>query len=109
MTETFGERVRRLRKARGMTTVALGQRCGAHNVSVHQWEHGACMPLSDKLKALATALGVTTDYLLTGREAPALAALHAAIRAGATHERLLAMVPQLEIPERRPCPTQTRD
>ena len=90
--ETLGERVRRLRTSRGLTSVALGKRVGVSNVSVHHWETDSRSPTSDKFQALARALGVTTDYLLTGREAPALAAIHAAIRRGDPYERLVAMV-----------------
>ncbi len=92
MSETLGERIRRLRQTKGYTLEVLAARAGVTNVSIHHWEAGSRSPLADKLQAMARALGVSVDYLLTGRETPHTAALHRAIRSGATQQQLLAMI-----------------
>lgn len=92
MSEMLGERIRRLRLARGLTQRALGRLCGLSDTSLRLWEDGTYMPKGQYVAALARFLDVSTDLLLTGREAPHLAALHAAIRRGATNDVLLAMV-----------------
>lgn len=93
MSELFSERLKRLRTARGMNKTQLAARVGVTNVTVHWWENEASQPRLDKIERLARALGVTATYLVTGRDAPELAAIHAAIRQRAPYERLLAMVP----------------
>lgn len=91
--ETCGERIRRLRIARGLTQKQLAERLGsAHYLTVGQWEHERCIPSSELLPALGRALGVTTDYLLTGRESAIFAAIKSQIRQHAPYDRLLAMV-----------------
>lgn len=46
----FGKRLRRLRKAAGLTQAALGEAAGVHPVSIAQYETGACNP-SEKTAA----------------------------------------------------------
>lgn len=93
MPETFGERLRRLRLARGMDRETVAARCKCSEVSLHYWEAGRNKPTADRLVALARALRTTTDFLLTGREAPQLAALHQAILTSLHPDpRLVAMV-----------------
>lgn len=67
MTELVSERIRRLRQARGLTQRDLGERIGATHMSVHYWERGSDM-MARYVLPMARALGVTTDYLLAGRE-----------------------------------------
>lgn len=67
MTELVSERIRRLRQARGLTQRDLGERIGASHMAVHYWERGSDM-MARYVLPLSRALGVTTDYLLAGRE-----------------------------------------
>ena len=58
--ETVGEKVRRLRKERGMTQGDLAEITGiTHKASISKIEHGAWIPGRDVAERLADALGVT--------------------------------------------------
>lgn len=92
MNELFSERVRRLRQARNLTQAALAALCGLSPRAVSDWEIGRSRPWNADMPAIARALHVTLDYLHTGREAPAHAALIAAIRRGEGRDVLMAMV-----------------
>jgi transcriptional regulator with XRE-family HTH domain len=90
MTETFGERLRRLRLAKRMTTPQMANACQVTSYHiVNQWELDRNHPRVSTLPHVASVLGVTTDYLLTGRDSDA--ALRAAILRGTSQEILLAM------------------
>jgi transcriptional regulator with XRE-family HTH domain len=76
-----------------MTGRALGAAMGLSHVAIHHWETAGAAPATTHISMLARALGCTTDYLLTGREAPRHAALVAAVRAAGTRDpRLLALL-----------------
>jgi transcriptional regulator with XRE-family HTH domain len=92
-SEIFGARLRRLRKARGLKLKELGYPLGLLPQAISAWESGVNRVHHNQIAPLADILRVTTDYLLTGREAPAYAALLAAVRATApTDARLVALV-----------------
>ncbi len=66
-TETFGERLRRLREARGMRKTVLGRRVGLTQAAIRQLESGRT---SDARLAvgvrIAAVLGVDPRYLAFG-------------------------------------------
>ena len=63
--ESFGERVVALRHERGWTRRGLAKRSGLHEVHLSKVENGERKRVeSDTIIALATALNVSTDYLL---------------------------------------------
>lgn len=66
-TETLGMRIRRLRKAKGLTQrdLATAEIDGSY---VSLIEAGKRTPTNRTLEGLATRLGVSVDYLLTGIE-----------------------------------------
>lgn len=67
--ESLGERVRRLRKARGWAQADLGDKIGLRQLAVSQIETGkTSSPRSETLAALADALDTSVDYLLNGSE-----------------------------------------
>jgi len=66
--EGFGDRIARLRKARGWNQKQLAERLGARSARVSRYERGVYDPKPGILGPLAEALGTTVDYLLTGRE-----------------------------------------
>ncbi len=68
-TLVFGQRLRHLRKARGYTLDALGERVGRPAPFLSQLETGKREPRLSVIEDLADALGVTTAELLTA-EAP---------------------------------------
>jgi transcriptional regulator with XRE-family HTH domain len=75
MTETqpidiFQERLKSARELRRMSQTQLANSAGLPPSSVSHFEAGARKPSFDNLKRLATALDVTTDYLLGRSETP---------------------------------------
>lgn len=68
MTENFGQRLRRLRTASGLSQDGLAKQCGITGNAVSQWESHRRVPSSEFVVACASAVGVSLNYLLTGRE-----------------------------------------
>jgi SOS-response transcriptional repressor LexA len=66
----LGERIRALREAKHLTGTQLGELVGVGRGSVSSWESGDTQPANTRLPALAEALGVTVDYLLSGHNTP---------------------------------------
>ena len=64
MYDIFAERLREVRDKRGLTQVELGTKAGIPGTSIAHMEAGSRKPSFDSLRRLATALEVTTDYLL---------------------------------------------
>ena len=69
----LSERIRELRKASGMTQVALAKELGVTKQCVSNWENGNIQPSVDMLVRLALRFGVSTDHLLGWRRRPACA------------------------------------
>lgn len=61
-----GKFIASLRKEKGLTQEALGQRLGVTNKTVSRWETGAYMPDIELLVPLGEALGVSVNELLAG-------------------------------------------
>jgi len=64
---TFGERVRELRKEKGLSQIELAKNVGVGKSVISLWELNECEPTLSKLIALADFFNVTLDYL-AGRE-----------------------------------------
>lgn len=62
----FGDRIRRLRKKRGVTQVELADLVGVGRSYLSQVEHGKRDPGLRLIKALADGLGTTASDLLRG-------------------------------------------
>lgn len=62
----MGVRVRASREKAGLSQGELSRRIGFHKTAIAHIEAGRKGPSLSKLVALATALDVTTDYLLGG-------------------------------------------
>jgi XRE family transcriptional regulator, regulator of sulfur utilization len=65
-----GERLRRLRQARGLSQSELAKAAGVPVGTLRGWEYGRRTPLLDAAARLADALGCTLDEL-AGRTARA--------------------------------------
>lgn len=65
--ETVGERIARLRRARGWKQKELATRIGSSLQQISKYERGRYTPRSEVVARLAEAFGVTADFLLTGR------------------------------------------
>lgn len=64
--ETFGQRLRRLRKKQNLTLAQLSDAIKVSLKTLQRWEKEERQPRTDDLKALATALNVSEDELLNG-------------------------------------------
>lgn len=61
---TLGEKLQKLRRARGWTQEQLAERLGVSRQSLSKWESDGALPDTANVIALADLFGVTTDYLL---------------------------------------------
>ena len=67
MPTPLGERVRDLRRKRGLTLEALAKKVGSSKSYMWEIENkGVTRPSAEKLSLIASALDTTTDYLLAG-------------------------------------------
>ena len=66
--ETVGDRIARLRRKLGMNQAELAARAGCRPNQVSKYERGTYDPKLPVLSGLATALGISIDYLVTGKE-----------------------------------------
>jgi len=64
----FHERLVALRKEHGLTQQALADRIGSHVQQLKRYEAGSSQPTLEVIRKLATALSVTSDHLLFGRD-----------------------------------------
>ena len=62
------ERIKSRRMACGLTQDQVASRVGVTRVAVSHWERGGADPNGRYLNELAAALGVSVDWLLTGKE-----------------------------------------
>ncbi len=69
-TDIFSKRLKDARDLRGMNQIQLATKAGLPPASVSHFESGPRKPSFDNLKALASALDVTTDYLLGRSDTP---------------------------------------
>ena len=65
--ESLGDRIARLRRAKGWNQKELADRIGGRPTQISKYERGIYLPRPDLLPRLGEALGVTLDYLMTGR------------------------------------------
>lgn len=66
---TLGEKLQKLRKARGWTQEELAAQVGVSRQSLSKWESDGALPDTTNVLLLADLFGVTTDYLLRPAEA----------------------------------------
>lgn len=65
----IGNNIKSARKRRGFSQKKLSEMLGIREISVWRWENGKAEPVGSNLHALASALGVSVDYLLNGADA----------------------------------------
>lgn len=61
--ETFGERLKNLRKEKGLGQIGLAQKIDVGKSIISLWEKNQCEPTLSKLIALSKFFNVTIDYL----------------------------------------------
>ena len=67
--ETFGERLRQLRKDKNIEQKTLASMLGKENNSIiSNWENDRAKPSADDLVRLADILNTSIDYLLVGKQ-----------------------------------------
>ena len=64
MPDNFGNRLKQLRKSKGLNQTQLAEILGVHEITVRRWELGQREPRLEDIKALAKALGVSEADLL---------------------------------------------
>lgn len=73
--QSFGSRLQRLRKERGLTLSQLAIQLGVSKPTVWAWEQGKARPVEARMEALAQALDVPAWEMLLGRSSPSLPGL----------------------------------
>lgn len=63
---TISDRIRELRRTRGISQEELAAQIGVSRQAVSKWESGQSVPDLDRVIALSDYFDVTTDYLLKG-------------------------------------------
>ena len=80
---TLGEKLQLLRRSRGLSQEQLAAELDVSRQAVSKWECGDSTPDLDKLRAICTYFGVTTDYLIWENEEDAPAGASSASPAAA--------------------------
>lgn len=65
--KALGKRISEIRKEKGLTQVELGDLIDMEKLNRNQLEKGGTNTTVLTLKNICTALGITLDYLLSGR------------------------------------------
>ncbi|MFW5879783.1 MAG: helix-turn-helix domain-containing protein [bacterium] len=63
---TFAERLKDLRKKKGLSQNELSNTIGVHFTQVSRYERGETKPNAEAMAKLANALDTTVDYLMSG-------------------------------------------
>lgn len=66
----LGLRIKELRMARGLTQAELGARLNKGGSTVRMWELDKSTPDIETIVLLSQVFGVSTDFLLNGKDAP---------------------------------------
>ena len=67
---SFHERLKQKMEEKGVTPAAFARAASVSPVAAGKWVHGESEPKAAKLKLIADFLGVTDDWLLTGKGSP---------------------------------------
>jgi len=68
MNETFADRLKQLRKKKGLSQADVAKLIDVHYAQVSRYERGETKPNTQAATKLALALEVTVDYLMNGTE-----------------------------------------
>ena len=68
----MGERLRLLRKSKGLTQIALQMKIGVEQALLSKYESGERVPPTETLVKLANFYEVSVDYLLCRTDNPAI-------------------------------------
>lgn len=66
--ETISERIKSLRKEKGLNQAELGEKTGITRRSISTIENGETDPSATQITAISKFFNVSTEYLLNGKE-----------------------------------------
>tara|TARA_A100001015_G_scaffold310347_1_gene411561 strand:- start:1633 stop:2040 length:408 start_codon:yes stop_codon:yes gene_type:complete len=69
-TLAISNRIKRARKARGLTQQVLSERLQVTRGAIGHWEQGAAYPSTAKLSSLAAVLDIPLEWLIKGGPSP---------------------------------------
>jgi transcriptional regulator with XRE-family HTH domain len=61
---TLGEKIKQLRREKGLSQAVLEQRSGVNSKLLSKYENGRIIPTADTLRKIAEGLEISADYLL---------------------------------------------
>lgn len=96
---TFGSRLFAARTMKGLSQRALGSKAGVSGTTISYWEDGTTDPQNIRnaaLQAAAGALGVTVDYLLTGKDVREVADAPAGMRLADDNVRTVPLISHVQ-------------
>lgn len=67
----MGEKILKMRKARGWSQEELAEQVGVTRQAISRWESGAVKPDADRIIAICDIFGVSADYLMRGLDTDA--------------------------------------
>ncbi len=80
MTQIFNERIAELLKAKDMTQRDLARMTDVTDAAMSHYIKGDRVPRSAVMARIADALGISTDYLMFGKESDSEAEINQAVR-----------------------------
>lgn len=86
---SFGERLKKARQEKGISQSELGQIVGIHYTQIGRYESKGVKPAGDVLAKISNALGVTSDFLMSGSH-------HEQAEAALTDRELLSQFQRVE-------------
>lgn len=69
MSIDIGARIREARLAAGLAQTKLAVAAGVNQATLSRWERGA-IPVAEEIGAIASACGVSVQWIMTGAEEP---------------------------------------
>lgn len=69
---TIGQRIKELREKKGMSLAALAEATGLKKSGLSAYENDKYEPSAKATISLSEALGISTDFLLTGKNPPTI-------------------------------------
>ena len=94
----LSEKIINLRKSRGWSQEELAEKLDVSRQSVSKWESGVSNPELDKIVAMSTLFGVSTDYLLKDVTAEEREPIHDFARGDADEEVVEEIITEEPIP-----------
>ena len=64
MVMTFGEKLHKLRKERGLSQEDLAAQIAVSRQAVSRWEQGTSLPDTENILQLCKLFGISADYLM---------------------------------------------